>query len=143
MKIREFIIMPQTIKPMGLVHKPGVGPNNRFGFKNHSNNRANEDQHSPDLKLPTGKKMVLQAEDEKHTRGLVIKSNEDGSYDSYYWYDDPTKAMPIEVKIDGESVSKDAKNVRWEYHPDPTSRLGCQIEVTDKLDGLRVSIPEE
>ena len=25
----------------------------------------------------------------------------------------------------------------------PTSRLGCQIEVTDKLDGLRVSIPEE
>ena len=24
-----------------------------------------------------------------------------------------------------------------------TSRLGCQIEVTDKLDGLRVSIPEE
>ena len=25
----------------------------------------------------------------------------------------------------------------------PTSRLGCQIEVTDKLDGLRVSLPEE
>ena len=25
----------------------------------------------------------------------------------------------------------------------PTSRWGCQIEVTDKLDGLRVSIPEE
>ena len=25
----------------------------------------------------------------------------------------------------------------------PTSRLGCQIEVTDKLDGLRISIPEE
>ena len=24
-----------------------------------------------------------------------------------------------------------------------TSRLGCQIEVTDKLDGLRVLIPEE
>ena len=24
-----------------------------------------------------------------------------------------------------------------------TSRLGCQIEVTDKLDGLRFSIPEE
>ena len=30
MKIKEFIIMPQTIKPMGLIHKPGVGPNNRF-----------------------------------------------------------------------------------------------------------------
>ena len=25
----------------------------------------------------------------------------------------------------------------------PTSRLGCQIEITDELDGLRVSIPEE
>ena len=25
----------------------------------------------------------------------------------------------------------------------PTSRLGCQIEVTDKLNGLRVSIPKE
>jgi hypothetical protein len=42
MKIREFIIMPQTIKPMGLIHKPGKGPNNRFDFKNKGNNRANE-----------------------------------------------------------------------------------------------------
>ena len=25
----------------------------------------------------------------------------------------------------------------------PTSRLGCQIEISDELDGLRVSIPEE
>jgi 2Fe-2S ferredoxin len=24
-----------------------------------------------------------------------------------------------------------------------TSRLGCQIEITDKLDGLRICIPEE
>ena len=118
MKIGEFIIIPSSIDAMGLIHKPGTGPNNRFGFKNVGNNKANEDEHSPDLKLPTGKKMVLQAEDEKHTRGLVITSNEDGSYDSYYWYDDPKKAMPIEVKIDGESVSKDAKNVRWEYHPE-------------------------
>ena len=43
MKIREFIIMPQTIKPMGLIHKPGTGPNNRFDFKNKGNNRANEE----------------------------------------------------------------------------------------------------
>jgi hypothetical protein len=42
MKIKEFIIMPQTIKPMGLIHKPGKGPNNRFDFKNKGNNRANE-----------------------------------------------------------------------------------------------------
>tara|TARA_Y100001970_G_C14174451_1_gene826133 strand:+ start:1102 stop:1413 length:312 start_codon:yes stop_codon:yes gene_type:complete len=25
----------------------------------------------------------------------------------------------------------------------PTSRLGCQVEVTEELDGLRVCIPEE
>ena len=110
--------MPHTADTMGLIHKPGTGPNNRFGFKNVGNNKANEDEHSPDLKLPTGKKMVLQAEDNEHTRGLVITSNEDGSYDSYYWYNNPKEAMPIEVKIDGESVSKDAKNVRWEYHPE-------------------------
>jgi len=169
MKIKEFIIIPSSIDAMGLIHKPGTGPNNRFGFKNVGNNRGNEtkeappgtyftktgnlvkgtlskdarergaretdpkdsqrskvppvtqtneEEHSVDLKLPTGKKMILQADDEEHTRGLVITSNKDGSYDSYYWYENPNEPMPIEVKIDGESVSKDAKNVRWEYHPE-------------------------
>jgi hypothetical protein len=169
MKIKEFIIIPSSIDAMGLIHLPGKGPNNRFGFKNVGNNRGNEtkeappgtyftksgnlvkgtlskdarergaretdpkdsqrskvppvtqtneEEHSVDLKLPTGKKMILQADDEEHTRGLVITSNEDGSYDSYYWYENPNEPMPIEVKIDGESVSKDAKNVRWEYHPE-------------------------
>ena len=169
MPIKEFIIMPHTADPMGLIHLPGTGPNNRYGFKNVGNNRGNEtkeappgtyftktgnlvkgtlskgarergaretdpkdsqrskvppvtqtneEEHSFDLKLPTGKKMILQADDEEHTRGLVITSNKDGSYDSYYWYENPNEPMPIEVKIDGESVSKDAKNVRWEYHPE-------------------------
>ena len=80
--------------------------------------QVNEEESDIDFQLPTGKKMVLQAEDEKHTRGLVVTSNEDGSYDTYYWYEDPNDPMPIEVKIDGETVSKDAKNVRWEYHPE-------------------------
>ena len=35
--------MPQTIKPMGLIHKPGTGPNDRFGFRNVGNNKANEE----------------------------------------------------------------------------------------------------
>ena len=34
--------MPHTADKMGLIHKPGVGPNNRFGFKNVGNNKANE-----------------------------------------------------------------------------------------------------
>ena len=42
MKIREFVIMPHTADTMGLIHRPGTGPNNRFGFKNSGNNRANE-----------------------------------------------------------------------------------------------------
>lgn len=42
MRAKEFIIMPGTADAMGLVHKPGFGPNNRFDFKNKGNNRANE-----------------------------------------------------------------------------------------------------
>jgi len=42
MKIKEFVIMPHTADTMGLIHKPGTGPNNRFSFKNSGNNRANE-----------------------------------------------------------------------------------------------------
>ena len=38
MKIGEFIIIPSSIDAMGLIHKPGTGPNNRFGFKNVGNN---------------------------------------------------------------------------------------------------------
>jgi len=45
MKIKDltdWMIMPQTIEPQGLIHLPGQGPNNRFDFKNKGNNRANE-----------------------------------------------------------------------------------------------------
>ena len=34
--------MPHTADTMGLIHKPGTGPNNRFSFKNSGNNKANE-----------------------------------------------------------------------------------------------------
>ena len=39
--------MPQTIKPMGLIHKAGTGPNNRFDFINKANNRGNETKEAP------------------------------------------------------------------------------------------------
>ena len=232
------MIMPQTIKPLGLIHKPGTGPNNRFDFINKGNNKANETKeappgtyftksgnlvkgrltkaakakgaretdpkdsqrskvppvtqrneargscwhgyqqkglkkkgnrmvpncvkeeaagvgivtkqnatkdvpvggeymnvkklhlgqgkpkkmregkHSADLKLINGKYMILQADDKESVRGLAVKSNEDGSYDTYYWYQDPDKKMPIEIEIDGKSVDKDAKVVHWKYHPE-------------------------
>ncbi len=41
--------MPHTADPMGLIHKPGKGPNNRFDFKNKGNNKANENK----IKLST------------------------------------------------------------------------------------------
>tara|TARA_B100000900_G_scaffold413875_1_gene438920 strand:- start:885 stop:1553 length:669 start_codon:yes stop_codon:yes gene_type:complete len=52
MRAYEFIIMPQTVKPMGLIHRPGIGPNNRFDFKNKNNNKANENK----IKLSTDPK---------------------------------------------------------------------------------------
>jgi hypothetical protein len=58
MKIKElfkdWIIMPQSIKPLGLIHKPGIGPNNRFDFKNKGNNKANE-------KAPPGREKQVKA----------------------------------------------------------------------------------
>ena len=48
--IGEWIIMPQTIKPMGLIRKPGGG----FDFKNKGNNRANE-------KAPPGREKQVKA----------------------------------------------------------------------------------
>ena len=47
MPIKEFIIMPHTADPMGLIHLPGKGPNNRYGFKNVGNNRGNETKEAP------------------------------------------------------------------------------------------------
>ena len=47
MKIKDltdWMIMPQTIEPQGLIHLPGRGPNDRFDFKNKGNNRANEQE---------------------------------------------------------------------------------------------------
>ena len=48
--IGEWIIMPQSIKPLGLIKKPGGG----FDFKNKGNNRANE-------KAPPGREKQVKA----------------------------------------------------------------------------------
>ena len=45
--LKDFLIMPQTIKPMGLIHEAGKGPNNRFDFINKANNRGNETKEAP------------------------------------------------------------------------------------------------
>ena len=52
--IGEWIIMPQSIKPMGLIKKPGGG----FDFKNKGNNRANEAPIEQDKDNPVAKPYV-------------------------------------------------------------------------------------
>ena len=46
--------MPHTADKMDLLHLPGVGPNNRYGFKNSGNNKANE-------KAPPGREKQVKA----------------------------------------------------------------------------------
>jgi len=72
MKIREFIIMPHTADTMGLIHKPGTGPNNRFGFKNHSNNRANEDTSDEAWELLGQKDPAIR----KYVAGLGLQNDQ-------------------------------------------------------------------
>ena len=70
------------------------------------------------IDLPRGKTIVLKAEDKDYNRGLLVKLQEDGGYDVAYWYDDPSKIYPAEVKIDGKSITKDGKVVHIGYHPE-------------------------
>ena len=52
--IGEWIIMPQSIKPMGLIKKPGGG----FDFKNKGNNRANELDEGLEIAQLVGKSIA-------------------------------------------------------------------------------------
>jgi len=70
-----------------------------------------------DMILPIGKQKVLQAEDDKYNRGLLVTNKKDKSYDIAYWAD-KLKPYPIEVEIDGKSVSKDAKVINLLFHPE-------------------------
>ena len=58
-------------------------------------NRYNDDGYDEgdiklmgDMILPTGKMVVLQAEEDTYNRGLLVTSNKDKSYDVAYWADD-------------------------------------------------------
>ncbi len=70
-----------------------------------------------DVILPIGKEMVLQAEEDTYNRGLLVTNNKDKSYDVAYWAG-KFEPYPIEVEIDGKSVSKDAKKIKLLFHPE-------------------------
>jgi hypothetical protein len=71
-----------------------------------------------DLVLPAGKEIVLQA-DAEDTRGLVVKWTDGKGYELYYWYEDPSKAVPSELIADGTSKGKSVKKVVLKYHAKP------------------------
>ena len=70
-----------------------------------------------DVILPIDKQMVLQAEEDTYNRGLLVTNNKDKSYDVAYWAG-KFEPYPIEVEIDGKSVSKDAKVIKLLFHPE-------------------------
>ena len=90
--------------------------------------RLEEDNHGDDYEegniklmgdiiLPIDKQMVLQAEEDKYNRGLLVTNNKDKSYDVAYWAD-KFEPYPIEVEIDGKSVAKEAKVIKLLFHPE-------------------------
>ena len=98
-----------------------------------------------DLVLPKGKKVVLRADNPEVNRGLIVTWLEKGGYNVEYWYKDPSKIYPAEVKIDGESITKDGKIVYVGYHP----KLDETISVTEATvtfrgaRGRSVVVPNE
>ena len=70
-----------------------------------------------DMILPIDKEIVLQAEEDKYNRGLLVTNNKDKSYDVAYWAD-KFEPYPIEVEIDGKSVAKEAKVIKLLFHPE-------------------------
>jgi len=73
-------------------------------------NRYNDDGYDEgdiklmgDMILPTDKMVVLQAEEDTYVA---------------YWADDKTKPYPIGIEIDGVEVSKDAKIIKFMFHPE-------------------------
>lgn len=88
-------------------------------------NRYNDDGYDEgdiklmgDMILPTDKMVVLQAEEDTYNRGLLVTSKKDKSYDVAYWADDKTKPYPIGIEIDGKEVAKDAKIIKFLFHPE-------------------------
>ena len=94
-----------------------------------------------DIILPIGKEMVLQAEEDKYNRGLLVTNNKDKSYDIAYWAD-KFEPYPIEVEIDGKSVAKEAKVIKLLFHPEMDEEKG-EFKKRDKNEGRSLSEPSD
>jgi len=93
--------------------------------------KLNEEVES-DLVLPKGKRIVLQADNPKVDRGLIVTWLEDGGYNVEYWYKDPSKIYPAEVIIDGKPITTNGKVVHLGYHPELDEGFGGELSKTEK-----------
>ena len=93
--------------------------------------KLNEEVES-DLVLPKGKRIVLQADNPKVNRGLIVTWLEDGGYNVEYWYKDPSKIYPAEVIIDGKPITTNGKVVHLGYHPELDEGFGGELSKTEK-----------
>ena len=69
-----------------------------------------------DFTLPRGEMKVLQAEDKDYKRGVLVELLKDGGYEVAYWYD-KFEVFPVEVIVDGKSITKDGRKVILKFHP--------------------------
>ena len=95
-----------------------------------------------DIILPIDKEMVLQAEEDKYNRGLLVTNNKDKSYDIEDWAD-KFVPYPIEVEIDGKSVAKEAKVIKLLFHPEMNEGRSLS-EPSDEMEkiidsGIRIN----
>jgi len=108
----KAIKLKDLLKGSGMEEIPSKWFDNKTGESEKGGKR------SIDMVLPVDKEIVLKADTPDHERGLVIKWKKDGGYDVYYWYGDPNKAVPAELKADGKSKGKSVKKVYLGYHPE-------------------------
>ena len=90
-----------------------------------------------DVILPIDKQMVLQAEEDTYNRGLLVTNNKDKSYDVAYWAG-KFEPYPIEVEVDGKSVSKDAKKIKLLFHPEMKESFKSTNPSTLTIAGKKV-----
>ena len=103
--IQDWMIMPQTTDRMGLIHRPGKGPNNRFDFKNKGNNRANEDAAGVGtITKQNTTKDVKPGDEYKNVKKLNLENFADGKVKG--------KSRPGRVKRSGASCKGSVSSLR-------------------------------
>tara|TARA_Y100000114_G_C11649574_1_gene273477 strand:+ start:344 stop:754 length:411 start_codon:yes stop_codon:yes gene_type:complete len=70
------------------------------------------------VKLYKEKPLILEADDPRYKRGLVVTLKDEGGYDMYYWYDDPAKIYPAEMKVDGQTITQKGSVAHIGFHPE-------------------------